>query len=75
LKVTALQSADLSAGWIREQADLALLGNNHPIPQWADRASKIRCLGKFWTLEQFKELASKTEAFKMPSDVSGRQPC
>lgn len=64
--VIPLQAADLSAGWMREQADSQFSGQPEQEPPWGNRTNHIQSLIRIWTAELYEKLAQRTGAFKMP---------
>jgi hypothetical protein len=67
--VKPLQAADLSAGWIREQAEAYFSGAPIPEAPWGDRANHVQCLTRIWTADLYKDLADRTGAFEVPKNA------
>jgi hypothetical protein len=59
-----LQAADLSAGWLRSQAADSLLGKPNRDPIWGDKADRLRCIGRLWSLEDIMKIKNRAEARK-----------
>jgi hypothetical protein len=56
-----LQAADLSAGWLREQAACMITGAEQRTPVWANKSLDLQCIGRFWTREMMKQLVEVTK--------------
>jgi hypothetical protein len=66
--VPALQAADLSVGWSREQADAKWLNQEiRPVP-WGDTGDQLQCLSRYWTREMLSELRSLSPKVKSMAD-------
>ena len=58
--VVALQTADLSVGWSREQANAVWLDQEiRPVP-WGKTGDNLQVLSRYWTAELIEELAKLT---------------
>lgn len=56
-----LQAADLSAGWLRAQAEDTILGKADRDPLWGDQGDTLRCIGRLWTLEDIMKVRKRAE--------------
>jgi hypothetical protein len=67
--IKPLQAADLSAGWMREQAEAHFDEQKTLEPPWGNRTNSVQCLARVWTTDRYTELAERTGSFKMPKDA------
>jgi hypothetical protein len=59
-----LQAADLSAGWLRQQAADTILGHPDRDPIWGDKGDSLKCIGQLWSLEMLMAIRNRSVAAK-----------
>jgi hypothetical protein len=51
-----LQAADLTVGWLRQQALSRINGTQLEDPLWAEKSRDLQCIGRYWTRKMMQDL-------------------